>query len=62
MSRRANRSHVVDFTAGYKAGLAYDARRKRQEASERTARRIVCAVVIVITLALIYSLQLEQTP
>ena len=56
MSRRANRSHVVDFTAGYKAGLAYDAAQKRREASERTARRIVCAVVIVLTLALIYSL------
>ena len=56
MSRRANRSHVVDFTAGYKAGLAYDAARKRREASERTARRIVCAVVIILAAALIYSL------
>ena len=56
MSRRANRSHVVDFTAGYKAGLEYDARCKRQEASERTARRIVCAVVIILAAALIYSL------
>lgn len=56
MSHRANRSHVVDFTAGYKAGLEYDAAKKRQEASERTARRIVCAVVIVLTLALFYSL------
>ena len=56
MSRRANRSHVVDFTAGYRAGLAYDAARKRREASERTARRIVCGAVIVLNLALIYSL------
>ena len=56
MSRRTNRSHVVDFTAGYKAGLEYDARQKRREASERTARRIVCAVVIILAAALIYSL------
>lgn len=56
MSRRANRSHVVDFTAGHKAGLEYDARQKRREASERTARRIVCAVVIILAAALIYSL------
>lgn len=56
MSRRANRSHVVDFTAGYKAGLECDARQKRREASERTARRIVCAVVIILAAALIYSL------
>lgn len=56
MSRRANRSHVVDFTAGYKSGLDYDAAQKRADASERTARRIVCAVAIVLTIALIYSL------
>lgn len=56
MSRRTNRSHVVDFTAGYKAGLAYDAAQKRQAASERTARRLVCAIVAILTLALIYSL------
>lgn len=56
MSRRANRSHVVDFTAAYKAGLAYDAAQKRREASERTARRIVCAVIIILAAALIYSL------
>lgn len=56
MSRRTNRAHVVDFTAGYKAGLDYDARQKRREASERTARRIVCAVVIILAAALIYSL------
>lgn len=55
MNRRINRSHVTDFTCATKAMRAYDARQRKREASERTARRLVCAVVIILTAALIYS-------
>lgn len=56
MSRRANRSHVVDFTAGYQAAANRDAVIARQAASERTARNLVCIIVAVISAALIFSL------
>lgn len=56
MSRRTNRSHVVDFTAGYKAAANRDAVIAREAASERTARNLVCIIVAVITAALLFNL------
>lgn len=55
-NRRHLRSQVTDFTCATQAMRAYDSRQARREASERTARRLVLAVVAVLTFALIYSL------